>query len=185
MPARGWYEKYGPEFYDKQWRDRVEGRGRWPWQDFHERAMQFLAEPALDVGCGIGIFCNQAHSKGLFIVGIDFSKYALRHVKCPKVLASAEYLPFKSRAFAYVAALEVLEHLDDMEKGIEELKRVVRPDGRIFVSIPMPGFKAAEHKEQPPLWWLIEKFKPWRLGPRWFGRCRNEFLLLSSSRSGT
>ena len=173
-----WYERYGPDFYDRQWRDRVEGRGRWPFQDFHQRALEYTEGLVLDVGCGIGTYCNEAWRRGFEVVGVDFSKYALKHVKCYKVLASAEYLPFRSRCFDYVVALEVLEHLDDMVKGIEEIKRVVKANGRIFVSIPMPGFKAAEHKLQPPLWWLIEKFKPWRLGPRFYGRCRNEFLLL-------
>jgi len=173
-----WYERFGPRFYDQQWRDRVEGRGSWRWQDFHQRALEHAQGLILDVGCGIGTFCNAAYAKGFYVVGVDFSKYALKHVKCPRVLASAEYLPFRTGAFDYVVALEILEHLDDIELGIRELKRVVKPGGRIFVSIPMPGFKAAEHKEQPPLWWLIERFKPWRLGPRWFGRCRNEFLLL-------
>ncbi len=46
----------------------------------------------------------------------------------PEVCASADYLPFKSDSFDYVAMLEVIEHLDDaqLEKALRECKRICR-----------------------------------------------------------
>jgi len=46
----------------------------------------------------------------------------------PDVCASAEYLPFRSRSFDYISALEVIEHMDkeQLARALQESKRVGR-----------------------------------------------------------
>jgi 2-polyprenyl-3-methyl-5-hydroxy-6-metoxy-1,4-benzoquinol methylase len=50
--------------------------------------------------------------------------------------ASILNLPFENNAFDVLICAEVLEHIPDHEKAIAELIRVVKPNGKIAVSVP-------------------------------------------------
>lgn len=92
----------------------------------------------LDVGCGDGIFCNEAKKKGQFkqLVGMDRSRAALYHVQTGKVLGSIDKLPFHSSEFDLLTVLEVLEHLplNIYENALLELCRVARK--YILLTVP-------------------------------------------------
>jgi len=45
-------------------------------------------------------------------------------------------LPFADRAFDYVTCLEGLEHIENPQQAIREFARVLRPGGKVLVSIP-------------------------------------------------
>ena len=45
-------------------------------------------------------------------------------------------LPFDDRAFDYVTCLEGLEHIENPQQATREFARVLRPGGRLFVSVP-------------------------------------------------
>jgi SAM-dependent methyltransferase len=51
--------------------------------------------------------------------------------------AQVQYLPFAEGAFDLVAALDVLEHVKDDDRALGELKRVLRPGGRLLLSFPL------------------------------------------------
>ena len=59
-------------------------------------------------------------------------------VKIEKVdiVADAHYLPFDNNSFDCIMAIEVLEHLEDPEKFVDESHRVLNSSGSIFISIP-------------------------------------------------
>jgi ubiquinone/menaquinone biosynthesis C-methylase UbiE len=88
--------------------------------------------------------------KGCHATGIDLSEEAIkksaefsrsalpkkqRHLASFKVCA-AEKLPFKDNTFTKVCSIAVLEHIKDDKKAIEEIARVVRPNGKIIISVP-------------------------------------------------
>lgn len=52
------------------------------------------------------------------------------------VCASALALPFADGTFGAVAAFDVLEHCEDEARALAELARVLRPGGRLLVSVP-------------------------------------------------
>lgn len=54
----------------------------------------------------------------------------------PVYQASNNHLPFKTAQFDLVVAIDVLEHLDDDQPFLEELKRVLRPGGQAVVTVP-------------------------------------------------
>ncbi|MER9406666.1 class I SAM-dependent methyltransferase [Mesorhizobium caraganae] len=58
------------------------------------------------------------------------------------VLAIGQSLPFKDNSFDGILSLAVLEHVDDPFLCAKELKRVLKPGGRVLVMIP---FLQAEH----------------------------------------
>jgi SAM-dependent methyltransferase len=58
---------------------------------------------------------------------------------CAALSADALFLPFADASFDLVVASEVLEHLVDDRGAIAELTRVLRPDGRVAISVPRAG----------------------------------------------
>ena len=63
------------------------------------------------------------------------------------VACAAESLPFPDDAFACASAVAVLEHVEDDPKAAAELARVVRPGGRLWITVPL-----AYRYILPPLW---------------------------------
>lgn len=97
-------------------------------------------ESLLSVGCGEGF--DLRHIMSFFrpkrIVGVDFDNSALRYARMqlPKVVfkkADATKLPFKDREFDLVLALEVIEHIKEFEKALDEIKRVTKKFALITV----------------------------------------------------
>jgi SAM-dependent methyltransferase len=130
---------------------RVEERHWWYFgrrkilRSFVARACGLLAGEAgkklsiLDVGCGTGANLEMLSEFGE-TSGVDVSAEAvsfchgrgLKHVK----IGAAEELPFNDHSFELVTALDVVEHLDDDVAGLREMRRVLRPDGRILLFVP-------------------------------------------------
>ncbi len=52
------------------------------------------------------------------------------------LVADVHDLPFEDGSFDAVVAIEVIEHLRSPQEAVAEIFRVLRPGGRIFVSIP-------------------------------------------------
>lgn len=92
----------------------------------------------LDVACGNGLFCNYIASERslMRVMGLDRSNTALSHVKTEKTQGEITNLPFKSREFDCVSALQVLEHLTvpDFKLAKSEIARVANKYA--IVSVP-------------------------------------------------
>jgi ubiquinone/menaquinone biosynthesis C-methylase UbiE len=97
----------------------------------------------LDVGCGAGTFSLLWSEAGHRVVGIDINeplielgrkraKDAGRDIELR--VASATKLPFADGSFDVVCSPELLEHLEDWERCLDELTRVLRPGGVIYLS---------------------------------------------------
>ena len=74
----------------------------------------------LDVGCGTGISSNF----NSFVVGIDQGIELLKQSNKLKILAFAEYLPFKDRSFDYVISVTAIHNFKNIRKSMKEIKRV-------------------------------------------------------------
>jgi ubiquinone/menaquinone biosynthesis C-methylase UbiE len=79
----------------------------------------------LNLGCGTDV------KKGY--VNVDFVK--LKGVDIAHDLNKVPY-PFRNNEFEEVYVSHVLEHLDDITKTMKELKRIVKPKGRLFIRVP-------------------------------------------------
>jgi ubiquinone/menaquinone biosynthesis C-methylase UbiE len=85
----------------------------------------------LDVGCGEGFTLERLRKEkiGKKLVGVDFLDRAIKigkevHPKLDLRKGSIYDLKFKDNTFDLVICSEVLEHLDDPEKGLDEIARV-------------------------------------------------------------
>lgn len=93
----------------------------------------FQGERVLDVGSHDGTLLSIAN--GNLRVAVDLSPQPLQ-VHAAMVLADGNRLPFRSECFDQVIATDVIEHMPDAQNLIDEMLRVVRPGGRIFLSTP-------------------------------------------------
>lgn len=121
----------------------------------------------LDVGCGDGVlpFLLSSKFKSSNIYGIDPSKeaieFALTYAKSKNLIflnGSAYKIPFEDNFFDCVLSSDVIEHLDDVEQYLNEIKRVVKNNGRVIISTPIRITKAPEDKEHV-IEWFHEDFK--------------------------
>lgn len=98
----------------------------------------------LDVACGEGYGSKLIKQWGAEVVmGVDISQEAINNAN--KIFAenglvymvhSAEHLPFPDDSYDVAVSLETIEHLEHPELFLQELRRVVKPDGVIIVSCP-------------------------------------------------
>jgi len=110
-------------------------------------------ERLLDLGCGFGRHSYEALQRGAEVVACDMARPEVERVRDLARLMMAEgeigagalaavaqgdavRLPFDDASFHRVIASEVLEHVPDDEAAFAELARVLRPGGRLAVTVP-------------------------------------------------
>src|SRR5205085_3286633 len=93
----------------------------------------------LDVGCGTGANLLMLSKYG-DAEGVDVSEDALafcRERGLDKVrLGAGEELPYDDATFDLVTAFDVVEHMDNDLAGLKEMRRVLRPGGRVLLFVP-------------------------------------------------
>lgn len=103
-------------------------------RQFQERRPRIL-----DVGCGTGANLVMLSQFGE-VEGVDISPDALAFCRERGLedvrLGAAEKLPYEDGRFDVVTAFDVVEHLDDDLAGLREMRRVLRPDGRLLLFVP-------------------------------------------------
>jgi SAM-dependent methyltransferase len=99
----------------------------------------------LDAGCGSGPLFAALRDRGAVVTGIDRSagmlEQARRRLGDDADLRVAELgrpLPYADAAFDDVIASLVLHYLEDWGPALAELRRVLRPGGRLIASVDHP-----------------------------------------------
>jgi SAM-dependent methyltransferase len=94
----------------------------------------------LVVGCGKGdevLFIErELHCRR--VVGIDVGENfsGIARASGRVFMADAESLPFAADSFDFVAAFHSLEHIHDARRAVNEIWRVLRPEGLFYVGVP-------------------------------------------------
>jgi len=126
----------------------------------------------LDLGCGDGRHIRiTRYMNGVLGVGLDIGTEEVRKTKIALheldampieeggshdqagawgvVRGSGYELPFEDTSFDCIIISEVLEHLHEDDRALEELSRVLKPGGILAVSVPREGPEA--------LCWLLSR----------------------------
>jgi demethylmenaquinone methyltransferase/2-methoxy-6-polyprenyl-1,4-benzoquinol methylase len=124
----GWIFKHiGPSIYPRQVRESLcsflmpLSRSAW----------------VLDLGAGTGIMSEFAYicRNDLQFTAVDpaegMLKYSAAYIQTHK--AHAESLPFEKDRFDAILIGEALHHFSDIERSIEEIVRVLKSEGRLFI----------------------------------------------------
>lgn len=117
-----------------------------PWHDWYVEGLSGT-NVVLDVGCANGAHTLRAAARVRRIVGMDQDVAQLRVAAADarrlgrdnvRLLAwdLTRPFPFPAAAFDAVLFLDVIEHLEPRVAVLGEIRRVLRPDGRLFVSAP-------------------------------------------------
>lgn len=127
---------------DDMFNPQITGRGdRYKHLQRYKWAAKRCEGRILDLGCGTGYGTKILSGKGREIYGIDVSQeaidYARRKYFGPEyICCSAEKLPFEDNYFDAVTAFEIIEHVEKPEKVLDEIHRVLKKDGDLFISTP-------------------------------------------------
>ena len=99
----------------------------------------------LDLGCGDGYFSGTLNNRfcDALVVGADYNLRALRFARimtddAPYAAASAVSLGFKKESFDAVFLLDVIEHLESVnrQQTLEQVTYVLKPGGICIVTVP-------------------------------------------------
>jgi ubiquinone/menaquinone biosynthesis C-methylase UbiE len=134
-------------FYEEAWADAPDDPEPWAWE--RRRALLLSearrGERVLDLGCGAGRFVAALREAGAEPVGVEIAEAALERARrnVPgadlRLVAPDGSLPLEHGSFDLVWCSEVLEHVVDTRQLLLEVRRVLRPAGRLLVTTPFHG----------------------------------------------
>jgi 2-polyprenyl-3-methyl-5-hydroxy-6-metoxy-1,4-benzoquinol methylase len=111
----------------------------------------------LDLGCGTGYGAFELAPTALSVTGLDLAHDAVEYARTNYsrrnlrwLQSSCTTLPLREASFDLVIAFEVIEHLPDWERLIEEARRVLAPGGQFIVSTPNKSYYAESRKLSGP-----------------------------------
>ncbi|MEH1903250.1 MAG: glycosyltransferase [Nostoc sp.] len=98
----------------------------------------------LDIACGEGYGCALFASTAKSVVGVDINSevvdYATNeystHNNVRFIVGSCDSVPLSDNSVDVVTSFETIEHHDKHEEMMQEIKRVLKPDGVLIISSP-------------------------------------------------
>jgi SAM-dependent methyltransferase len=139
--------RVAPVRFEDAWADAPADPEPWAWE---RRRALLLAEArpgerVLDLGCGAGRFVAALRAAGADPVGVEVAEGALERAR--RVAPGADLrrvepdgsLPLAHGSVDLVWCSEVLEHVADTGHLLLEARRVLRPGGRLLVTVPFHG----------------------------------------------
>lgn len=92
----------------------------------------------LDVGCGEQPLRRQVESLGASYIGMDVCQNAQSNVQIVAAIDDPTLIPGKidGDAYALILCTEVLEHVADWATGLANLRKLLKPGGRLILTVP-------------------------------------------------
>ncbi|MDA0182505.1 class I SAM-dependent methyltransferase [Solirubrobacter phytolaccae] len=130
------------QFYEDFWADAPDEDGEpYAWE---QRRGLLTAElrpddRVLDYGCGTGRFLALLDDGA----GVEIAEHAVERARATgadvRLLETDGTIPFGHGEFDLVWCSEVLEHIPDVAFALSELRRVLKPGGRLLLTVPFHG----------------------------------------------
>jgi len=114
------------------------------WHRYHFAAPLVAGLDVLDVACGEGYGSALLAARATRVIGADIAPSAVEHARARyAAVANLEFrqadcasLPFADASFDAVVSFETIEHITAQEPFLDEVRRVLRPDGLLILSCP-------------------------------------------------
>jgi SAM-dependent methyltransferase len=133
--------------YESFWADAPQDPEPWAWE--RRRALLLAevraGERVLDLGCGAGRFVAALRDAGADPVGVELAAAALERARANvpgadlRLVEDDGSLPLEHASIDVVWCSEVLEHVADTDHVLLEARRVLRPGGRLLITVPFHG----------------------------------------------
>jgi SAM-dependent methyltransferase len=117
----------------------------------------------LDVGCSLGFFTETALQHGAHAIGIDIDVPGVttarreRDPGCAFLSAEGEALPFRDHSVDVVVFNHIYEHAVDPDEVMRQIRRVLKPDGVVYLGLGNRLGLIEPHYRLPFLSWLPQK----------------------------
>ena len=134
-------------YYEDFWADAPGDPEPWAWE-WRRALLLAAAEPGervLDLGCGAGRFVGALRDAGADPVGVEVAEAALERARrnVPgadlRLVEPDGSLPLEHGSVDLVWCSEVLEHVADTGQVLLEVRRVLKPGGRLLATVPFHG----------------------------------------------
>ncbi|MBT1072569.1 class I SAM-dependent methyltransferase [Pelotalea chapellei] len=140
MPVDTGLNKDGMIYQREQYAKGGLGVRYWDYRD-RIAFQSIIGNDILDAGCGEGLTLEKLVklNPAARVIGVDTEPENLeicRRHGLPVQEGSLYDLPFADASFDTVLFSEVIEHLDDPERALAEIFRVLRPGGRVIIIFP-------------------------------------------------
>jgi ubiquinone/menaquinone biosynthesis C-methylase UbiE len=166
-PTRGFFDAWS-RVYDFPLVQRA------TYRPVHDAVLRALAAErwsrVLDIGCGTGRLAARLvrGHRGRHVVGCDFSAGMLEHAAdrlrghrgVMLARGDATRLPFGEGAFDAAVSTEAFHWFPDQDAALGELRRVIRPGGRLLLALVSPPLELVSDVVEAgmrligqPLWW--------------------------------
>jgi len=114
------------------------------WHRYHFAQRWVEGARVLDVACGEGYGSALLAKRASHVTGIDVSTEAIAHAKAQYAslanaifdCASCTRLPLADASIDVAVTFETIEHIAEQEAFLDELARVLKPDGLLILSCP-------------------------------------------------
>lgn len=134
----------------------LRGEPSYVWRAGQERRLRMILSAAqgyldgqmLENGCGVGTYLEHLIPYVGSVVGLEYDPERAHQAqaRAPRVVVAAgEELPFSGLIFNVILSHEVLEHVKDDRRSIEEMVRVLKPGGMILLFVPNRGYPFETH----------------------------------------
>jgi ubiquinone/menaquinone biosynthesis C-methylase UbiE len=111
----------------------------------------------LDIASGEGYGAALLASRAAFVIGVDIAEDAVAHAKQKYQLPNLEFrlgscskIPSSDGTIDLVVSFETIEHHDEHERMLAEIKRILKPDGMIVISSPDKAIYTDKHDYHNP-----------------------------------
>ena len=114
------------------------------WHRYHFAARWAAGKRVLDVACGEGYGSALLAKHAAHVTGVDISEEALAHARAAYAAqgnlrfeaGSCSALPLADASMDLAVSFETVEHIEEQERFLDELARVLAPDGVLVMSCP-------------------------------------------------
>ncbi len=103
---------------------------------------------SLNIGAATGTTSDMLTEFGE-VMSVEYDQeccdYTKTFIKTPLIQGSITDLPFSNNSYDLVCAFDVIEHVEDDAKAVEEMMRVCKPGGHIAITVPAYAFLWGKH----------------------------------------